>query len=118
MGCRDFGLDDGDCHGEEAYSEALDRSPDDEGCEAWSKDLDKGGEEIYQTTETNSPLATDHVTKTSSNKSAHSGGSLQTSDGYSRDRRVDCCRATICTTIITEEASDEYRVDQQARHDA
>jgi hypothetical protein len=117
MWCRNLGLDDGDSHGEEANSDALDRAAGNEGGEARSKDLDKGTEEVDETAQTDSPLSTDHIAESAGNEGAHSCGGLQTGDGYARDGGIDFGCAAVGAAVVGKETLDEDGIDKQARHD-
>lgn len=115
--CCNLGLNDRDSHGEETNADTLDCASGNKGGEIWSKDLDKGAEEVDEATKADSPLSANHIAESAGNEGSHSSGGLQTGDGDTSDGRTNFSCAAVGAAIITEEALDKDWIDKQPRHD-
>lgn len=74
----DFCLDDGDGHGQESNSQALNGTTGNEGCKVRGEDLDEGAEEVNESTDADALLPADDITQPSGDKCTKSSGELET----------------------------------------
>jgi len=80
MWSSNLGLNDRDRHGKEAYTQTLDGTTRNERSEVWCKHLNESGEEVDEGSDSNTLLATDHVSETSGNERTQGCGELQGRD--------------------------------------
>ena len=76
MGCSNLGLDDRNCHGQEANTNTLNGASGNEDVEARSEHLHKCCEEVDECADADALLSPDHVSEPSSNEGAYSCSNL------------------------------------------
>jgi hypothetical protein len=98
-------------HGEEAYTQTLQSTADNECLEVGSESLDEGGEKVDETTQSNTLLSSNHISKVTGDEGADGGGDLETSHENAGDIRVNVFAGAVGTSEVPEESRNEYRVD-------
>jgi hypothetical protein len=91
-------------HGEEAYTQALQSTTDNECLEVRGEGLDEGGYKVDEAAKSNALFSSNHISKTACNERADGGRDLETSDKNARDIGVDVIAGAISTSKIPEES--------------
>lgn len=106
-----LGLDDWDSHAKKSNTEALDGTPSDEGCEVTSEDLDEGAEEVDESADADTLLATNDVPEPSCDERSKCCSQLQAGHGYAGNGRIDRSEGAVSSSVLVVKPSNEDRID-------